>query len=150
MLRFITKSFNELCLIELYELLKLRQEVFIVEQDCPYLDADGVDYVSHHVLGFDEEGTLLAHTRLVPIGASYPEYASIGRVVTGDKARGKGMGKALMEYSITQVLTIFEQTPIKISAQNYLLAFYTNLGFEAVGDSYLEDGIPHTGMVLKV
>ncbi len=149
MLQFVTKAFNELSLSELYELLKLRQEVFVVEQDCPYLDADGVDYDSFHVLGFDDSGAILAHTRLVPQGFSYEDYASIGRVVTSSKVRGKGAGKALMEFSIQEAKQRFEDAQIKISAQNYLLTFYNDLGFQEVGDSYLEDGIPHTGMVLK-
>ncbi len=146
---FQFKTFDQLELKEMYRLLQLRQEVFIVEQDCPYLDADGVDLVSYHVIGRNENNEIIAHTRLVPVGTSYSKYASIGRVVTSINARNQGAGRQLMEYSIKTCHQLFPQKPIKISAQTYLLTFYESLGFEAIGEGYLEDGIPHKAMILE-
>ena len=97
MLNYTITSFNDLTLDQLYKLMVLRQEVYIVEQDCPYLDADSKDQESHHVLGTDSEGNIHAYARLVPKGISYPEYNSIGRVITSKDYRGKGEGKRLMK-----------------------------------------------------
>ena len=127
--------------------MKVRQEVFIVEQDCPYLDADGKDQAGFHLLGTDKKGDLLAYTRLLPKGVSYPEYCSIGRVLTSEKGRGKGAGKEIMLQSIAACKKLFPNQKIKISAQSYLNKFYTDLGFEATGESYLEDNIPHMAMI---
>lgn len=146
---FLCRHFNELSLVQLYALLALRQEVFVVEQDCPYLDADGKDQQAYHLMGFDDSGRLVAYARLLPRGISYPEYSSIGRVITAEKIRGKGMGKRLMEESIHRCLQLYEGDRIKISAQIYALPFYQSLGFEPVGEEYLEDDIPHIGMVLS-
>ena len=148
-LHFVLKHFSDLTVYELYDVLKLRQEVFVVEQNCPYLDNDGKDLDSWHLLGYAPEGYLAAYTRLLPLGLSYPEYASIGRVVTAPQGRGKGYGKVLMAESIAQAHALFNQAPLKIGAQSYLLAFYNGLGFVSTGEEYLEDGIPHTSMVLK-
>ncbi len=139
---------NDLDTKTLYDIMVLRQEVFVVEQNCPYLDADGKDILSYHVCFYDKE-QLIAYTRLVPKGVSYPSYCSIGRVVNHKKTRGKGIGKVLMEYSIEQCQSFFQDIPIKISAQVYLLDFYTNLGFAETGDRYLEDNIPHCAMIMK-
>ncbi|MBK6902078.1 MAG: GNAT family N-acetyltransferase [Saprospirales bacterium] len=146
-LRYECKPFAELTPAELYAAMALRQEVFIVEQNCPYLDADGKDLQSWHLLGRDEAGKLLAYVRILPIGISYPEYPSIGRVVTSPAARGKGYGKELMEVAIETLYRLFGPSPIKIGAQTYLLKFYESLGFRSTGEEYLEDGIPHTKMV---
>ncbi len=148
-LKYITRTFDELSNEELYRVLQLRQEVFVVEQDCPYLDADGVDLQSYHVLGLNEEGRICAYTRIVPKGLSYDSYVSIGRVVNGPEVRGTGEGKKLMAYSIDTCKELYPKASIKISAQNYLLSFYESFGFDVHGDSYLEDGIPHTAMVLE-
>lgn len=148
-MEFKCVSFYRLNLDEIYACMALRQEVFVVEQDCPYLDADGKDQDAWHLMGFDEEGDLLAYSRLLPKGISYEKYASIGRVVTSQKVRGKGVGITLMEASKKWCKQLFPNDPIKISAQTYLLKFYTNLGFESVGEEYLEDNIPHIGMILK-
>ncbi|MEN0002930.1 MAG: GNAT family N-acetyltransferase [Bacteroidota bacterium] len=145
MLSFQCLSFPELTLDQLYALLALRQNVFVVEQDCPYLDADGKDQAAWHLLGYEGE-QLVAYTRLLPKGISYSKYAAIGRVVTDQSTRGKGYGRLLMQESIKQCQLLFGESPIKISAQTYLLDFYTSLGFQAVGEPYLEDGIPHVGM----
>ena len=143
------KSFTALSLTELYDIMVLRQEVFIVEQDCPYLDADGKDLESEHVLGYNAAAQLIAYTRIVPPGISYANYASIGRVVNKSHARNKGLGKQLMQYSIDLTQKRFPDHSIKISAQVYLRKFYNSLGFVAQGEPYLEDDIPHIAMVLK-
>lgn len=126
----------------------LRQEVFVVEQDCPYLDADGKDQKGFHLM-FWENNKLIAYTRLLPKGVSYQDYCSIGRVVNSDQVRGRGIGKKLMLESIEQCKKLFPNQNIKISAQVYLLKFYQELGFEETGDRYDEDGIPHTSMILS-
>ena len=149
MLNYFCLQFDELSLDQLYDILRLRQEVFIVEQDCPYLDADGKDQKSYHVIGIDQNKKLQAYTRLVPPGISYEQYVSIGRVVTSSEVRGKGQGSPLMKYSIRQCQELWPQHKIKISAQVYITKFYKELGFEKVGEQYLEDDIPHIAMILK-
>ena len=150
--------FDSLTVRELYDIMVLRQMVFAVEQNCPYLDADGKDLDGWQLMLFNtvngnpEEGVkaaLSAYTRLLPIGVSYDNYASIGRVVSAPHARGTGAGKAVMQESIKQMGQLFPNQPIKIGAQSYLLKFYESLGFESTGEEYLEDGIPHTSMILK-
>ena len=149
MLHWQWKSFEELTLEELYRLLALRQEVFVVEQKSIYQDADGHDAGSHHLLGVAEgqEGApLAAYLRVLPPGLKYPE-ASIGRVVTSPRARGQGLGKELVARGIAFVESRFPGAPIRIGAQHYLLRFYEDFGFHAEGDVYDEDGIPHIQMV---
>lgn len=148
MLQFVAKAFSELTNEELYDLLQLRQAVFVVEQNCVYLDADGLDQGALHVLGYDQRGTLLACTRLLRRGVAYPDYAAIGRVITGAAIRGKGQGRPLMRYSIEALYQHFGPQAIKISAQAHLQDFYASVGFVGVGDTYLEDGIPHRAMIL--
>lgn len=146
------KSWNELGREELYSLLKLRSEVFVVEQDCVYQDMDDKDKVGLHVwmeragAPAAEGGEILATTRLLPAGVSYPEEVSIGRVVTAQSVRRGGWGKALMKRSLDEVHAAWKGEPIRISAQQYLEAFYCSFGFTTVGESYLEDGIPHVAM----
>ena len=147
MISFTCKPFSELSLTELYDLMALRQLVFVVEQDCPYLDADGQDAVAWHLLGYDENSKLLAYARLMPSGVSYPGYLSIGRVVNHPDTRGKGVGKQLMQEAIREVTRLFGKHSIKLSAQCYLIPFYERLGFQTIGDRYLEDGIPHIAMI---
>ena len=141
--------FSDLTLEQLYEIMALRQAIFVVEQHWPYLDADGNDQVAHHLMGRDEQGRLATYTRLLPIGVSYAEYAAIGRVVTADFARGQGLGRPLLQASIQALEAIHGLVPIKLSAQAHLQAYYGSLGFHPIGDLYLEDGIPHIGMVYK-
>jgi len=141
------KHFKDLTTEELYNIIKLRIEVFCVEQNCPYQDADGKDFDSWHLMILDADNTLIAYSRLLPTGISYPEYASIGRVVTAKSVRLMGTGKLLMQASIDQATQLFGNTPIKISAQAYLRKFYTSLGFIATGEEYIEDHIPHIGMI---
>lgn len=142
-------AFWELTLDQLYELMALRQSVFVVEQDCPYLDADGLDQAAYHLMGYDEQEELVAYTRLLPPGTSYPDQASIGRVITRASERRTGLGSRLMRESIKMIHELFNTSKIKISAQCYLIKFYESLGFETLGKSYLEDGIPHIAMVWK-
>lgn len=139
------KHFDELSLHQLYALLQLRIEVFIVEQACPFQDADGKDQGSYHLLGYDN-GKLIAYTRLVPPGVIYTE-ASIGRVVASPAVRGSGAGKELMQESLNKVYALFGVGPVKIGAQLYLKKFYESFGFLQIGDVYLEDGIPHIYML---
>jgi len=139
--------FYKLNLDEMYALMTLRQEVFVVEQDCVYQDLDNKDQPGHHLLGYDKDGDLVAYTRLLPKGISYPNYPSIGRVITSMKIRRDGAGKILMEKSIEEIERLFGVSPIKIGAQVYLDKFYRSLGFVPVGEEYIEDGIPHVSMI---
>lgn len=142
------KSFDELNTQELYEILRLRNEVFIVEQNCPYLDLDDKDQKSYH-LRYHVDGQLAAYTRLIPAGVSYKEV-SIGRVATSHKYRGTGLGKKLMEASIQGCNQKFGESNIRISAQLYLLKFYQSLGFNEINEPYDEDGIPHIEMLRSI
>lgn len=144
---FSCLSFSELSNYQLYEILALRLEVFCVEQNCPYQDCDGKDLESWHLMGRDENGKLICYTRLLPVGLAYPDYVSIGRVVTSPAARGTGAGKILLNKSIATCEQLFGNQPIKIGAQTYLLKFYESFGFQSTGEEYLEDGIPHTKMI---
>lgn len=149
MIQFTCLPFNQLTVYELYDIMVLRQLIFAVEQNCPYLDADGKDLDGWHLMARDTEGGLVAYTRLLPKGVAYDEYASIGRVVNSDKVRGQGVGKLLMQESIRKMGELFPNQPVKIGAQTYLLKFYTALGFVSTGEEYLEDDIPHTVMILN-
>jgi ElaA protein len=141
-----TKPFNTLTAQDLYAILQLRAQVFVVEQNCPYLDLDGKDAASHVMC---MQGTqLVAYTRILPIGIAYPNYASIGRVVNASSQRGTGLGKKLMEHTINQLYTLYGKQPIKIGAQFYLKSFYESFGFNTTGEVYDEDGIPHIAMLL--
>jgi len=146
-LNWIYKSFNDLSPQELYAILKLRSEVFVVEQNCVYLDTDNKDLDSFHLCGWDKN-ELVAYARLLPPGLAYKE-ASIGRVVTNPKYRKTGAGKALMNHAIEKTLGQYKVSEIKIGAQLYLLSFYTSLEFKQSGPEYLEDGIPHVEMTLS-
>lgn len=147
MLRWTCKPFDELLPEELYQALRLRSEVFVVEQHCPYLDEDNRDQGSHHLLGL-VEGFLAAYVRILPPGLAFSEL-SIGRVVTSPALRRKGFGKPLMQKAIAQAWSLFGRQDIRIGAQYYLLDFYSSLGFRQVGEIYLEDDIEHVEMVLK-
>jgi len=138
------KSFQDLTIIELYDLLQLRSEVFVVEQDCVYQDIDGKDQKALHVLGY-YDANLVAYTRIFKKG-DYLEEASIGRVVVSAEARKHNFGKEIMNSSIEAVSIYFNNSIIVLSAQTYLKRFYNNLGFIEVGEEYLEDGIPHIKM----
>jgi ElaA protein len=141
-----TKPFASLSLSELYALLQLRSEVFVVEQTCAFQDIDGQDQVASHLLGRSETGELAAYARLFDAGTSYPE-ASIGRVVVNMKFRRYGLGRELLREAIRAVAALYGTQPIQIGAQLYLKEFYESFGFQQHGDEYLEDGIPHIHML---
>ncbi|WP_299776534.1 GNAT family N-acetyltransferase [uncultured Formosa sp.] len=141
------KYFNELNIHELYALLQLRSEVFVVEQDCVYQDIDGKDNKALHVLGF-KQNELVAYTRIFRSG-DYFEQASIGRVIVKETERKHKYGYDIMNASIHAINDEFNEHIIKISAQKHLESFYNSFGFETVSEPYLEDGIPHIGMLLK-
>lgn len=147
MLTFKTTAFHELSLSELYAIMLLRQAVFVVEQNCPYLDADGKDAQALHLGVYNEEGELLAYARIFDRGIAYADYASIGRVIVAQKARGTGLGYQLMEEAAKQLYQHYGQQPIKISAQAHLQTFYGRLGYQGIGEGYLEDDIPHRAMI---
>ncbi|MBN3582490.1 GNAT family N-acetyltransferase [Algoriphagus aestuarii] len=139
------KSFAELSNYELYNILKLRNEVFVVEQNCVYQDADNKDLKGDHLMIKGEDG-LLAYARILPPGVSYKEV-SIGRVVSHPKARRMGVGKELMKKALEFIQEKYGACRVRISAQTYLKVFYASFGFETVGEVYLEDGIEHVEMV---
>ena len=148
-LRWVTKSFSELTVNELYDLLKLRSEVFVVEQKCIFLDIDNNDQKAFHTIGYLGE-EVVATTRLFDKNIMYDGYQSIGRVVGSPRHRGLGIGKALMQDSIQECERLFGKGPIKIGAQLYLKKFYGEQGFEQSGDIYLEDEIDHIPMIRTV
>lgn len=143
---FVFKPYKELNIDELYDSLQLRSAIFVVEQNCVYQDMDDKDKKADHLLGYDN-GKLVAYARLLTPGISYKE-ASIGRVVVDSKQRGKNLGKELMQEAIKRTLEQFKVNEIVISAQYYLLKFYSELGFVAEGEIYPEDDIPHIKMRL--
>ena len=145
MLKINTKTFQELNTKELYDLLQLRSEVFVVEQDCVYQDIDGKDQKALHVLGY-RDSELVAYTRIFKPG-DYFDEASIGRVVVRENARQYKYGYKIMDASIEAIKHHYNATKIRISAQTYLKKFYNNLDFKEVGEEYLEDGIPHINMI---
>ena len=138
-------SFDQLDVNLLYALLRLRTEVFVVEQNCVFQDMDNKDQQCHHLLGWEGK-QLVAYTRLVPPGVSYSE-PSIGRVVTSPAARGNGLGRVLMDKSIEEANKLFGDLPIRIGAQLYLRRFYESLGFMQSSEIYDEDGIDHIEML---
>ena len=144
MIQFKIKPFHELSTDELYALLQLRSEVFVVEQNCVYQDIDGKDQKAIHVLGYSG-GVLVACSRLFK-PKDYFEYSSIGRVIVKESQRDKKFGHELMRVSIDAIKTLFQETKITISAQLYLQKFYESHGFLVVGEGYLEDDIPHIEM----
>ena len=145
MLDITTKTFKELTTLELYDLLQLRAEVFVVEQDCVYQDVDGKDKNALHVLGY-KNNKLVAYTRIFKPG-DYFDLSSIGRVVVAQKEREHQYGYDIMKASIDAIKNHYNETKIKISAQCYLKRFYNNLEFKEIGEEYLEDGIPHVAMI---
>jgi ElaA protein len=145
MITWTVKKFEHLSPGELYAILRLRSEVFVVEQTCVFQDMDNKDQPSYHLMGWENE-KLLAYARLVPPGISY-EQSSIGRIVTSPVSRGNGNGKSLVEKSIDEMENLFGKAPIRIGAQLYLKKFYHSFGFEQSSDVYDEDGIDHIEMI---
>ncbi len=144
-MNWILRPFDNLTPKELYKILQLRNEVFIVEQNCPYQDCDNKDIYAWHLMGMQED-RLLAYSRLLAPGISYSE-SSIGRVVSSPSTRKTGMGKKLMQESIEQIGNLFHTNIIRIGAQLYLRKFYESFGFIKDSDIYLEDNIPHILML---
>lgn len=141
------KKFNELNIEEIYKILALRNEVFIVEQECPYLDCDDKDLNSYHLF-LTENGQIVSYLRILEKGVSYDEI-SIGRVAVKKSYRGKGISRKMMLKAIEFIENNLSENTIKIQAQAYLLNFYSSLGFKAVSEEYLEDNIPHIDMIYK-
>lgn len=139
--------FSVLTNLQLYAILQARSEVFVVEQNCPYLDPDGADVECLHLMAWAEGARLAAYLRIVPPGLKFQE-ASLGRVITSQFARGSGIGKRLLENGIAACQRAYPGHAIRIGAQQYLEKFYQSFGFVTVSDMYLEDGIPHIEMVL--
>lgn len=139
------KPFSDLTKEELYNILSLRSEVFIVEQNCAYQDIDQKDQFALHVF-LKKNNQIIAYTRIFKPN-DYFEYSSIGRVVVLKKERASKIGSQIMSFSIKKIEEIFNETKIKISAQKHLISFYEKLGFIAIGEEYLEDGIPHIAMI---
>lgn len=148
MLTFTTLPFASLTPDQLYAALRLRSEVFVVEQACVFLDMDDKDQHCYHLLAY-QNNDLVAYTRLVPPGVIYDE-PSIGRVVSAPSARGTGAGRSTFQKSIEATEELFGLQPIKIGAQLYLKSFYENFGFQQIGEGYIEDGIPHIYMLRTV
>ncbi len=142
---FICKHFDDLSVCELQAIHTLRQQVFVVEQNCPYQDADASDAVCWHLFAPGSAGQLLAVCRLIPAGHKYPE-AAIGRVATALAVRGSGLGRALMQAALEQ-LASRSPGPVRISAQQRLQRFYESLGFAVASNPYLEDDIAHIVML---
>jgi ElaA protein len=141
---WVEKSFTELLATELYRILALRQQVFIVEQQCLYRDVDDLDPHAHH-LWRERDGEVMAYLRILPPGVAYPE-ASVGRVVTAPAARGSGLGRELVREGMARAWARYGQVALVISAQAYLERFYGELGFRRDSENYLEDGILHFKM----
>lgn len=137
-------EFAELAAETLYQILRLRQEVFILEQSCLYMDLDGRDQQALH-LGAWRDGVLMGYLRALPPGADYPE-SSLGRIVVSPRARGLNLGRNLVKRGIALNLDTWPGSGICIGAQAYLEKFYVELGFETISDVYDEDGIPHIKM----
>ncbi len=144
-MQITVKTFQELSIGELYEILRLRSEVFVVEQDCVYQDIDGKDDRALHVLGWEDD-ILVAYARCFSAG-DYFDDASLGRVMVRENYRKLGYGHTITKTAIKAIETHFKADKIKISAQVYLVIFYESHGFKTIGDRYMEDGIPHIAMI---
>ncbi|MFW6229864.1 MAG: GNAT family N-acetyltransferase [Halanaerobium sp.] len=142
------KKFDELSNQELYKIIEARINVFVVEQNCPYHECDNKDQKSFHLF-YQNEDQITAYLRIIPPGISYQE-ASIGRVLVREEFRRSGLGFKMMQQAIDFIKQNFNTELIKISAQEYILDFYKNLGFKVVSDRYLEDEIPHYQMLFKL
>lgn len=144
-LKIEVKKFSELKLTELYDILQLRSEVFVVEQDCVYQDIDGKDNEALHIIGFKNK-KIVAYTRCFKPGYYFDE-AAIGRVVVKDSERKYGYGHDIMKASDKAIQDYYHTSNIKLSAQQYLIKFYESHGYVTTGEGYLEDGIPHIAMI---
>ena len=143
------KSFQELSLEEFHDIIALRIQIFIIEQNCPYQEVDGKDKLAHHLFFKNEMDEIIAITRILPQGISYAEVA-IGRVVVHEDYRGTGLGNQLMSDSMNFVRDKYGEVPVRLSAQKHLENYYGNHGFKSTGKEYLEDGIPHVEMLYNI
>ena len=146
-MKFTFKHFNDLSTEELYAILQIRAEIFVVEQNCAYNDLDGFDKDAIHQF-IRKYGKIVAYSRLLKAGSRFPD-CSIGRIVVKESERGSGFGIKMIDEAKNFILNEWGASNIKISAQQYLQKFYENLGFEIVTEMYLEDGIPHFGMLYQ-
>ena len=146
-MQFTLKTFEQLSNVELYNILKERTNVFVVEQNCPYPEVDGKDVHSYHLFK-EEKGEIIAYLRILPPGVSYEEL-SIGRVLVKKAYRGQQLAQQLMATALQFIEEELHETTVKIQAQNYLRKFYGSFGFEPISETYLEDNIPHVDMLLK-
>jgi ElaA protein len=148
MINWVCKPFSALTTEELYIILRLRSEVFVVEQNCVFLDPDNKDMFCDHLMGW-KENRLLGYSRIVPPGISYEE-SSIGRIVSSPAGRGTGVGRDLLQQSIQTLYRIHGKRDIRIGAQYHLKEFYASFGFVQTGEIYPEDGINHVEMLLSI
>lgn len=144
--QLIIKHYSELSLNEFHDLIALRMEVFVVEQDCPYQDLDGKDKDAYHLIMLSEDLQTIGTLRILKAGVYYPE-AAIGRVVSHKDYRDKGIGHHIMKAAIDFIESEMKEKSIRLSAQTHLVHFYEKHGFKSTGKEYLEDGIPHTEML---
>ena len=140
------KPFGELTGVEMYRILQLRSNVFVVEQDCVYQDCDNNDQPALHLMGWDGD-TLAVYSRILPVGIAYPDSASIGRVIVAHNYRKSGLGALLMIKSMENLIKFLGEVPVEILAQHYLLNFYHGLGYQESGGIFGVDGIPHINMI---
>lgn len=148
-MKWILKKYNDLTLDEFHDILQLRIDVFVVEQNCPYPELDNKDKKAFHLLGKDKNSNIVAYTRIFKPGDYYKE-AAFGRVVVDQDFRNQKLGYKLIEQTIDKVEQLFGKTPIKIGAQTHLKKFYEFFDFQQVGDEYIEDGIPHIYMLASI
>ena len=148
-MKWFLKEFDQLTLQEFHSILKLRIDIFVVEQDCPYPELDNKDQLAYHFFCKDKPGSVIAYTRIFKPDDYYQE-AAFGRVVVHQDFRKQELGKQLIKKTIEETYKLFGKTAIKIGGQVYLEKFYKSFGFQQVGDEYLEDGIPHIYMILNV
>lgn len=144
-INWVSKTFDQLTTRELYQLLALRSKVFVVEQNCIYQDCDGYDESAHHCIGLFKD-TVVAYARVLPPNTVY-KNPSIGRVVVDELVRGEKLGYILLEKALKAIEMNYQDSPVTISAQEHLKKYYGRIGFVQVGESYLEDGIPHIQMI---
>lgn len=145
-MKWTLKTFDQLSIDELHDIVQLRINIFVVEQNCPYPELDGKDRKAHHFFGQNDQGQIVAYTRIFAPGDYYAQPA-IGRVVVDSEHRGDGTGYALMQGTIRSMKELFGDLEIKIGAQKYLVSFYEKLGFTNTEEEYVEDGIPHVYMI---
>ena len=148
MINFNCFEFDDLSNKMLYDILRLRTQIFVLEQKCLYQDMDNLDKKAYHIV-LEEHNEIIGYSRIINKKEYYKNFCSIGRVMVKEKERKKEIGNKLVNYSIKKTKHIFNNAPIKISAQSYLIKFYEKIGFQYKGEDYLEDGIPHCAMYLE-